>query len=262
MTALTSTDEDILYISDEPPQRPVAAKGRRLGRWLAMAAVVALTTALTVPVFVGNARQMRVEQCARQLTRLGQALDRYQDAHGHFPAPAIVGPGGAPLLSWRVAILPSLGYESLYTRFRLDEPWDSPHNLALLSEMPAEFVCPSGPGRRRGQTGYLVVVGPATDFGSVNTPFEPTRGADIREITDGTSNTVLVFETSATVPWTRPDDLNWAPGGPPPRVESPHAGGAHVLFADGRPRFLKPNMNINTLVALLTMNGNEVLSSS
>ena len=48
-------------------------------------------------------------------------------------------PNPAPQLSWRVHILPHLGYEQLYDRFALDEPWDSPTNRKLLSEMPPEY---------------------------------------------------------------------------------------------------------------------------
>ena len=174
--------------------------------------------------------------------QIGRALHEYHEVQGHLPAPALADRDGKPLLSWRVAILPQLGYQSLYERFHLDEPWDSPHNLALLREMPKEFACPGGPGRRAGQTGYLVVVGPKTEVGSVNTPFEPTRGADFSEFFDGTSNTALVIETDALVPWTKPEDLRWTPGGPLPRLASPHAGGAHVLFADGSARFLKSSI--------------------
>jgi prepilin-type processing-associated H-X9-DG protein len=185
---------------------------------------------------------------------------KYQEAHGHFPAPALARRDGTPLLSWRVALLPHLGYRALYDRFHLDEPWDSPHNRSLLAEMPAEFACPGGPGRRAGLTGYLVVVGPQTDPTSVNTPFEPTRGVDIREITDGLSNTVLVIETNSLVPWTRPDDLRWSPGGPLPRLASPHDGGAHVVFADGAVRFLQPTIGPTILLAILNINGSEVIS--
>ena len=135
-----------------------------------------------------------------------------------------VGRDGAKLLSWRVAILPQMGYQSLYDRFHLDEPWDSPRNRSLLAEMPRQFACPGGSGQRAGKTGYLVIVGPETDAYSTNTPFEPTRGADIRHITDGTSQTILVFETDVMIPWTKPDDLQWVKGGPLPRVASPHAG--------------------------------------
>ena len=167
---------------------------------------------------------------------------------------------GRPLLSWRVAILPQLGYQSLYARFRLDEPWDSPHNRALIREMPREFACPGGPGPRAGQTGYLVVVGPKSEVGSVNTPFEPTRGAALDEIFDGASNTMLVIETDTLVPWTKPEDLRWTPGGPLPRPVSPHTGGVHVLFADGSTRFVLSSIEATTLLAILTKNGGEIVS--
>jgi prepilin-type processing-associated H-X9-DG protein len=262
MDAHTSLEQGIAWVPDDSPPRPAPRKRRRIVRWLALAAVVGPTAAVITAAFVNTVREQRVEQCSRQLKRLGLALNEYQSAHDHFPAPAIARADGTPLLSWRVAILPFLGYQSLYDRFRLDEPWDSPHNLALLSEMPVEFACPSGPARRRGQTAYLVIVGPKTDFGSVNTPFEPARGADIREITDGTSNTVLVLETTTHVPWTKPDDLHWSPGGAQPVVASAHRGGTHVLFADGGTRFLKHTIEPRVLLGLITMNGNEVLSSS
>ena len=157
-------------------------------------------------------------------------------------------------------ILPQLGYASLFERFRLDEPWDSPHNISLLDQMPREFACPGGAARRSGQTGYVVVVGPATDQFSVNTPFEPTQGADIRHITDGSSQTVLILETNHLIPWTKPDDLTWAPGEPPPVLASPHAGGAHVVFADVAVRFLKKTIDPRTFAAILTINGSEVIS--
>jgi prepilin-type processing-associated H-X9-DG protein len=100
-------------------------------------------------------------------------------------------------------------------------------------DVTARYHAWSGPGRRAGLTGYLVVVGPETDPTSANTPFEPARGIDIREITDGASNTVLVIGTDRLVPWTKPDDLRWSRGAPLPHLASPHDGGAHVLFADG-----------------------------
>jgi hypothetical protein len=157
--------------------------------------------------------------------------------------------------------LPQLGYRSLYERFHLDEPWDSHHNRRLLAEMPAEFACPAGPSRRKGLTGYRVIVGPHTAPTSANTPFEPSRGVDVREITDGASNTILVLETDTFVPWTKPDDLHWTQGEPPPRLASAHAIGAHVLWADGTSRFLKNTMAPGTLLAILTINGGEVIGA-
>ena len=106
-------------------------------------------------------RQDHKDRCVQQLKRLGLALHDFQDAHGHFPAAAITDKSGTPLLSWRVAILPQLGYQSLYEAFHLDEPWDSPHNLALAAQMPEVFRCPSLPDSRASFTGYQVVVGPS-----------------------------------------------------------------------------------------------------
>jgi prepilin-type processing-associated H-X9-DG protein len=220
---------------------------------------VALLAVLVIAQGVAHAvRESRRGRCAVQLKRLGQALQGYHEAHGHFPAPALVRGDGTPLLSWRVAILPHLGHRALYNRFHRDEPWDSPHNRALVTEMPSVFACPGGPERREGRTGYRVVVGPKTEPSSVNTPFEPTRGVDLREITDGAANTGLIFETDATVPWTKPDDLLWTPGGPHPRLASPHPGGVHILFADGSLRFLKGTILPQLLMAILTINGGEL----
>jgi len=261
MNALTSICEDIVIIPPEQAHKRVPGIRWRVTRWVTAAVLVGMG-AVPLAVGIGNAvRESRREQCAAHLKLLGLAFHEYHEAHEHFPAPTIAGRDGTPLLSWRVALLPHLGYQSLYERFHLDEPWDSPHNRALLAEMPPEFACPGGPGRRAGRTGYLVVVGPITDVGSINTPFEPTRGVEIREMIDGISNTVLVIEADALVPWTKPDDLRWAPGGPLPRLASPHTGGAHMLFADGSRRFIKATIDLRILQALLTMNGNEVLSS-
>jgi prepilin-type processing-associated H-X9-DG protein len=261
--SLPSVDEDILVISDEPP----SGRGPRR-RWRAVRAVglggalAAASWILIYGIISPAVRASRREECVRHLKRIGLAFHEYHEVEGHFPAPALAGRDGKPLLSWRVAILPQLGYHSLYARFHLDEPWDSQHNRALLREMPKDFACPEGPGSRSGQTGCLVVVGPKHVVGSVNTAFEPKRGADISEFFDGTSNTVLVIETDTPIPWTKPEDLQWTPGGPLPRLASPHDGGANSLFADGSVRFLKSSIAATSLLAILTKNGGEVISSA
>ena len=109
------------------------------------------------------------------LKRIGLALHNYQSAEGHFPAAAITGKDGKPLLSWRVAILPYLedydgrGCEDLYKAFRLDEPWDSPHNKPLLARMPAVFAAPGKGDRQPFSTVYR-------GFVSVHEPGEMTAG--------------------------------------------------------------------------------------
>ena len=58
---------------------------------------------------------------------------------GRFPA-AVISKDNKPLLSWRVALLPYLGEKSLYYKFHLDEPWNSPHNKVLLDQMPDVYA--------------------------------------------------------------------------------------------------------------------------
>ncbi len=261
MDALTSLGEDIVFApQDEVPCRRKVSSSR-IALWIGAAGLTVLVAMATAVPVVGEFRTYRREQCAARLRQLARALLEYHEEHGHFPAPDLAGRDGTPLLSWRVAILPYLGYRSLFERFHLDEPWDSIHNLGLLEEMPAEFACPAGPGRRASRTGYVVVVGPMTELGAVHTAFEPGRGVDIREMTDGTSNTLLVIESDSPVPWTKPDDLHWAKGGPLPPMSSPHGGGTHALLADGLVRFLKNTIDPNILRGLLTINGGEVLSA-
>src|SRR5262245_40501582 len=90
--------------------------------------------ALALLLAGGEASEARARaETARRLGRVVRALRAYAEAHeGKLPPAATYGPDGLPLHSWRVLILPFLGHADLHRRFRLDEPWDSPHNLALL----------------------------------------------------------------------------------------------------------------------------------
>ncbi len=217
-----SFSEDVHFIPDESPPRTSDRSRHRKARWVAVALIgVPAAILATQNIVLTTIQGSRRSHCEANLKRLGRAFHEYLEAHGHFPAPAIARSDGTPLLSWRVALLPHLGYQPLYARFHLDEPWDSPHNRSLLAEMPPELACPAVAVPRDGQTGYKVVIGPSSAR-LVSIPrLTPRAERRSREITDGTSNTVLVMETDALVPWTKPDDLHWQPGGPPPQTQEP-----------------------------------------
>src|SRR5262245_44717647 len=89
------------------------------------------------------------QRCSSNLRSLGLTFQAYREGRGHLPPVAITDPQGKPLLSWRVTILPWLkaydvqtgevrdvGLDRLYKQFHLDEPWDSPHNKALIRNIP------------------------------------------------------------------------------------------------------------------------------
>jgi hypothetical protein len=65
-----------------------------------------------------------------------------------------------------VLLLPYLERDGLYREFRLDEPWDGPHNKALLTRMPSCYTPAliGTPGAELGLTHYQVFVGPGTAF--------------------------------------------------------------------------------------------------
>jgi RNA polymerase sigma factor (sigma-70 family) len=94
------------------------------------------------------------------LKRILLAFHNYHDAYGYFPTD-IRDKTGKPILSWRVAILPYIEQNALYQQFKLDEPWDSEHNLKLLAKMPDVYRVGFEP-RGATHTYYQVFTGPGT----------------------------------------------------------------------------------------------------
>ena len=72
---------------------------------------------------------------AEQLSALAELSAAYYVQNQKFPAD-ILDAEGKPLLSWRVALLPMMGLEDLYNKFKLDEPWDSETNKEWAAQMP------------------------------------------------------------------------------------------------------------------------------
>jgi hypothetical protein len=211
-----------------------------------------VAVALLLPAVQAAREAARRAQCTNNLKQIGLAMHNYHEANESFPPAAIVGADGKPLLSWRVAILPYLGEEALYKEFRLDEPWDGPHNQALAARMPAVFICPSETSTPE-STHYLAFVGPGGMFEG------GARAVKLREVLDGTSNTLLVVEGATAVPWTKPEDL--PADAPAAAVGSGHPGGFNALFADGATRFIKSSIPEATLRAIISRAGSEPVSA-
>src|SRR5262249_2836480 len=140
------------------------------------------------------------------LKQIVLAMQNYAEDHGGRLPPAVLqDKDGRPLHSWRVLLLPYLDQGDLYRGFRLNEPWDSPHNLALLPRMPEVYAVPAGlpaeAGAGPSRTFYQVFTGPGPAF-------EGPRGLRFPgDILDGTSETIFVAEAGEPVPWTHPTDL-------------------------------------------------------
>jgi RNA polymerase sigma factor (sigma-70 family) len=162
------------------------------------------------------------------LSKISLAFQNFLTVENHFPPPAVYGADGQPKLSWRVALLPWLGHEELYKSFYLDEPWDSPHNKALIARMPDVFTTPGFP-TQAGTTRIQGFTGPGTMFDGVH-------GVRPADVFDGTSNTLMIAIGREAVPWTSPNDFRVAPGKPLPALDDTDASGAFVGLADGSVR--------------------------
>ena len=157
------------------------------------AAVAPVALAALLPAAQAARMAARRAQSTNNLKQFGLALHNFHDVNGHLPPGASRDPEGKPLLSWRVALLPFLEQQALFNEFKLDEPWDSPHNQPLLARMPTIFAVPGAPPVEPGMTFYRGFSGPRTVFDAAR-----KDGVGFASFTDGTSNTIAIVEARIT----------------------------------------------------------------
>src|SRR5262249_22613046 len=133
---------------------------------------------------------------------------------------------GKALLSWRVAILPYLGENELFRQFRLNESWDSPPNSRLLKREPAVVAPPGVTAREPYTTFYQAFVGPHAAFEKHHVLVAAAN------FPDGTSNVLMLAEAGAAVPWTKPEDMHFAPDEPIPELGGLFPNLFHAAFVD------------------------------
>ena len=209
------------------------------------------------PMLRGAREATRRVQSTNNLKQLALAMHNFHDAYKRFPPAAAresktrVPQPDAPPHSWRVALLPFLERADLYDRYRFDEPWDGPHNIELLEEMPAVYRHPDDPADST-TSAYYVLTGPGTVF-------DDDDGTRIAEIRDGTSNTLLIVEADRKIPWTKPEDLAVDPDEPLPKLGGYTPGGFNAALCDGSVRFVAETMDEQMLrAAILKADGQVV----
>lgn len=221
--------------------------------WAAKTKIDVDTLAAQGVLAVAKVRQAAMRsQSANNLKQIGIAMHNYHDTTGNFPAAAVYGKDGKPLLSWRVLILPYIEQDGLYKQFKLNEPWDSEHNKKLLAKLPKVYADPSGKTDVKYGTYYQCFTGKGTVF-------EGKKGIRFTDIADGTSNTLMIVEAGKAVPWSKPEDLPYADAAPVPAVGGIFPGGFNALFCDGSVRFLPKTLQGKTFRALITRNGGEAI---
>jgi beta-lactamase regulating signal transducer with metallopeptidase domain len=186
-------------------------------------------------------------QKMNNLKQIALALHVYHDVYKRFPPAVVKGPKGHPH-SWRVMILPYLEQNALFQQYRMDEPCDSPHNLQLAKTIPAVYAG-SPDAAARGETNIHAA--------DLLIDADPARGVGLSELTDGTSNTLLVVQQAHSVPWTAPRDER-LPEDLASAVMSD--GVVLVAMADGAARAISATIAPELIKALRTPAGGEQIT--
>jgi len=286
-------------------------RGFTLIELLVVIAIIAVLIGLLLPA-VQKVREAAARmQCANNLHQLGLALQNYHDVYGSFPPGQVRAPYAWWTVNhgWAVFILPYLEQQSLYDAYHWDQALAAQANQGVVARPLKNFCCPSTSEQDRYDTkgGLLPSYGgkaacgdyaptwyvdPALTTGDSQGVLAPNCMTKLTDITDGTSNTILLTEDAGRPrQWRagRPGDDQTIEGGPwagfwtgitlqgstfdgtsrpgpcavncsnDHEVYSFHPGGANAVFADGSVRFLPEGMNNRVLAALITRAGGEVV---
>lgn len=247
-------------------------------------AVVAIGVALLLPAVQQARMAARRAQSQNNLRQLAIAMHNYENAHRAFPAGTILNSNLEPeqRLSWIVELLPYVEQQALYNQLNRSQGWEHPDNLPLAAAVVELFLnagVASGPttfsanGDLLGSTHYVGIAGlgedgPRLPAGSPRAGiFAYDRKTRIGNITDGTSNTLMISEATG-------EYGGWAQGGratirsltQQPYVNGvdgiggPYPGGFNASFADGSTRFLSQDIDPAVMEAIATMAGGEAVN--
>lgn len=214
---------------------------------------------LAAATVTATAKPIAVSQTQNNLKRFCLAMHNYFSAYKAWPTyRELKTQEKKSGLSWRVHILPFMNEAELYKEFKLDESWDSPHNIRLLDRMPKAFKPAIAIGSEESvkpfHTTYAAPVGEDTVFGR-------DKVVGFQHVTDGTSNTIVLveLETEAAIPWTSPEEYAFDPARPAAKLRSID-GKISTAFMDGSVRGVRDDEPASVWNALFSIDGREMVS--
>lgn len=218
-----------------------------------MAMLVAIPVALLLPAVAKVREAADRTKTSNNLRQVALALHNYASTYqDRLPPAAIYSQDGKPLLSWRVTLLPFVEEATLYKQFKLDEPWDSPNNRALLSRMPKVYERFGVVTAEPGVTFFRTFTGEGTLYSGPR----GTSPYRISDIPDGASNTVFAVEATDAVPWSKPEELTLSQ---PLKLGPPNSPTFLVAMMDGSVRVINKNVSQGTLRSAINPKDGQAL---
>jgi len=282
---------------------------------LVVIAIIAILVALLLPAVQQAREAARRSQCKNNLKQIGLALHNYHDIYSLFPN-VDSGIGGASGTSFFVSILPLIDQANTYTKMDLNVGNTNAANADFVKQNIPTYLCPTATFRRevggacdgnRAPGTYAANVG-SLEYSHYGASEQngalvfrnglPGGKTSFRDITDGTSNTLLVGESAYNLPsylfssgacngQSRYSFTMWANGYPTsvgfittnafnPRDTGPgtgsaynstwvyafrseHVGMVNFVMADGSVRTISDTINSDLLDALASRDGGEIV---
>ncbi|MDB5335631.1 MAG: hypothetical protein JWN70_1250 [Planctomycetaceae bacterium] len=293
-------------------------RGFTLIELLVVIAIIAVLIALLLPAVQQAREAARRSQCKNNLKQLGLAMHNYHDTYNTFVFGQVNWKSSPNdnRLCWFQSVLPYLEQTALFNQINFSTTTYQSFvttNVAIMTAIPV-FMCPTDPNSGKRQvaanvrgfySNYLPVHGSTFYFNAVSdpAPIAPQNGmfyfqskTQMRDVTDGLSNTAMMGEINLTSEanydargrvWESYDGNtqvstlyppnstigDWVDQGcvDVPRtpcrtsgsyemsVRSNHVGGAHIILGDGGVRFVSDNINTLTFNYLGARNDGQVM---
>lgn len=315
-TDSVSTISDPCRVCEKACQANPCRAAFTLVELLVVITIIGILIALLLPAVQAAREAARRMQCANNFKQVGLAMHGYHEAVGGFPSGLLMRQAAPTFYGWGwgTFLLPYLEMNGIYAQFDgFREPeYDSPKSFKAGAIFVPAYLCPSDPQDRELVSCCSGVHNGATeneDLAKTNMAgvadsrdwsdgygfprqdgdgvlFESSR-VNVSDITDGTSNTLMIGEviglgpgTYLGLPWITWDVMDTHNGiNLPVRVRpaspwsvtdngfaSYHPGGCNFTMADGSVHFISENISSglhtppnppSVLQALTTRKGGE-----
>ena len=202
---------------------------------LVVIAIIGILVGLLLPAVQAAREAARRMQCSNNVRQVGLACMNYESSIGRLPPGRLIYPGvnstGNPtrvVTGFLAMILPYMEGSNLYNIYNQSYGFDDPANQPAVQVRVPSFICPSTPGDHLTKIyagwnlGWTTDVTAIPDLKGIATDYQGVRGlhrletvssgttkkvwdsdcgilneqgSKFADITDGTSNTILLFES-------------------------------------------------------------------